>query len=192
MTQLCLENSRLLRGFEFSRNPEFRRIIEDRSRQLMVLYPGPRATLVTPETSASLRASFGERPATVIVIDGTWPQAKKMFRQTPELQELPWIGFETDRRSEYRSRRQPDPLCLSTIEAVHELIDALSRCGVCHPQPREAHHNLMAVFRFMEEIQSRCVDDATLAGYRRGPRKAESDMVPARRWERRPLLFSPK
>lgn len=192
MAHLCLKNSQLLRGYAFGDDPRFRAILEDSTRQPWVLYPGSRATVVTDETRDSLRDSFRQKPATVFVVDGTWAQAKKMFRVTPELQRLPWIAFETERRSEYRFRLQPDPLCLATIEAIHELIDALDRHGICQPLPTGAHHNLVDVFRSMNETQLRCANESTVRGYRPGPARSMDQIPPAKRWKKRSLLYRPQ
>ena len=191
MAYLCLEGSELIRGFEFGQDERFQAHLSDETRQLMVLYPGARATMASADNAEKLRASFEDRPATVLVIDGTWPQAKKMFHGTPELQTLPWLAFETERRSEYQFRLQPDPLCLSTIEAVHELIDAFARHGVCQPTPSGAHDNLLTVFRFMNEVQVRYMNDPNVPGYRRRPHRPMSEIPTAKRWERRRLLFRP-
>ncbi len=189
MAHLCLKDSELIRGFEFGEDPRFLELLNDESRQPLALYPGPQATVVNEANRDTLRESWAHRPPTVFLIDGTWPQAKKMFRVTPQLQVMPWIAFETDRRSQYKFRLQPDPLCLSTIEAVHELIDALDRFDVCHPTPDGAHQNLVDVFKSMNDTQLRYINDPALSGYRRGPYRPMNELVPAKRWQGRPILF---
>lgn len=191
MTHLCLKNSQLLRGYEFCEDPRFRAILEGATRQPWVLYPGRRSTLVNESNRDRLRDLFREKPATVFVVDGTWAQAKKMFRVTPELQTLPWIAFESERRSEYRFRLQPDPLCLATIEAVHELIDALDRHDICHPTPTAAHHNLLTVFRWLNETQLSYAQDPCAGNYRQGPPRPLDEIPTAKRWKKRALLYHP-
>src|SRR5579859_5407292 len=41
-------------------------------------------------------------PKTLIVVDGTWPQARSLVKKNPCLQALPRIGFRPRRPSQYR------------------------------------------------------------------------------------------
>jgi hypothetical protein len=61
----------------------------------------------------------------VIVVDGTWSQARKVLKQNPFLLALPRIGLTPERPSNYRIRAEPSAECVSTIEAVVHLLGAL-------------------------------------------------------------------
>jgi hypothetical protein len=61
----------------------------------------------------------------VVVVDGTWSQARKLLKQNPFLKELPRIGLSPVRPSNYRIRAEPSVECLSTIEALVHLLGAL-------------------------------------------------------------------
>lgn len=80
-----------------------------------VLYPGPDATLL----------GEGPSPAHLVVLDGTWPQAKALYRDSPWLQQLPCVGLAPVAPSSYRIRREPAAHCLSTIEAIHAALSAI-------------------------------------------------------------------
>lgn len=83
-----------------------------------LLYPSALARDVT-----TLRHE--ERPARLLVIDGTWHHAKTLYRDIPALARLPHLTLPPHLRSAFRIRRQPDVHCLSTIEAIAFALSAL-------------------------------------------------------------------
>jgi len=66
-----------------------------------------------------------DRPLTLIVLDGTWWQARKLLHLNPKLAALPRVSFTPHRLSDYRIRRQPAAHCVSTIEALAQTLSAL-------------------------------------------------------------------
>jgi DTW domain-containing protein len=71
----------------------------------------------------------------IVVLDGTWAQAKTMWWRNPWLLKLKRIALNPSRRSMYGSlRREPRRECLSTIESIAEALDALGE----DPQVGEA------------------------------------------------------
>ncbi len=86
----------------------------------------PRPTL--PEGAALLYPSPGardlaelepaERPRSLIVLDGTWHQARRLYLDNPWLQALPAVRFTPDAPSRYRIRRQSSSDHLSTVESI--------------------------------------------------------------------------
>ncbi|MFT3917067.1 MAG: tRNA-uridine aminocarboxypropyltransferase [Anaeromyxobacteraceae bacterium] len=115
MAHLSLPNSELHLGVSFEDHPRVREVAAEEGT--MLLFPGPGA--VDP---AALR---GRPPRTVVVVDGTWSQARKLIRLNPFLQALPRIGLAPERPSNYRIRREPSADCVSTIEALVHLLGAL-------------------------------------------------------------------
>ncbi len=106
-----------------------------------VLYPAADAVDVaelTPE----------KRPSHLIVLDGTWSQARRMYRANPWLHELPHLAIDPAAPSRYRVRKQPRAGCLSTIEA---LVCALR---VIEPETR-GFGQLLDVFDSMVKEQIR-------------------------------------
>ena len=78
----------------------------------------PGAALLFPSPDAAI---LGEeaRPAALVVVDGTWPTARKLVRDNPWLQALPRVRLQPQRPGNYRIRQAPRPsFQLSTIEAV--------------------------------------------------------------------------
>lgn len=83
-----------------------------------LLYPHPDARVLddlSPE----------ERPDQLIIIDGTWPQAKTIVRDTPQLHSLPCYRLAPTTPGQYRIRREPNAQSLSTLEATVAALRAL-------------------------------------------------------------------
>jgi DTW domain-containing protein len=76
-----------------------------------LLYPHAQARDVTTLSAA-------ERPRRLIVIDGTWHQARTLYRDIPALHALPHVTLPAGLRSTFQLRRQPAQHCLSTVEAI--------------------------------------------------------------------------
>jgi DTW domain-containing protein YfiP len=76
-----------------------------------LLYPGRGAKSLE-------RLAPAERPSTLVVIDGTWANARTVLRDNAWLQALPRCGIEPSAPSRYRLRKEPAFECLSTIEAI--------------------------------------------------------------------------
>ncbi|MBY0415032.1 MAG: DTW domain-containing protein [Bdellovibrionales bacterium] len=53
----------------------------------------------------------------LIVIDGTWRKAKKIFLSSKNLQPLPALSLAPTEESDYRIRKAPSENALSTLEA---------------------------------------------------------------------------
>ncbi|MBX3023992.1 DTW domain-containing protein [bacterium] len=77
-----------------------------------LLYPGPAA-----RDLATLAPR--ERPRHLVVIDGTWFLAKKIYDAHSWLRALPHVALTPRRPSAYRGlRREPQAHCLATVEAI--------------------------------------------------------------------------
>jgi len=76
-----------------------------------LLYPSPTATDLELATPA-------ERPRHLLVLDGTWSQARALYRQNPWLAGIPHFQLSPEAPSRYRIRREPRPEFVSTLESV--------------------------------------------------------------------------
>lgn len=83
-----------------------------------LLYPGPGARHLetVPESG---------RPSNLAVIDGTWQQASKIYRDSPNLRTLPCVTFRDVKPSNYRIRLGPNEAANATIEAVCRALQIL-------------------------------------------------------------------
>lgn len=103
------------------------------------------AWLLWPDGGGESRPGGPAATGTVVVLDGTWSTARTMLRENPVLQQLPRLPLDPARPSAYAIRRQPDPRCLSTIEAIHQLLEAGGQDPHCG--------RLMTLFRSMVMAQ---------------------------------------
>ncbi|XP_022936180.1 uncharacterized protein LOC111442857 isoform X1 [Cucurbita moschata] len=89
----------------------------------------------------------------LIVLDGTWAKAKRMYNENPWLRLLPHMKLDLEKMSLYSEvRRQPKTGFLSTIESI---VYALKVIGD-HP---EGLDDLLDVFESMIGDQRRCKDE---------------------------------
>jgi DTW domain-containing protein len=90
----------------------------DRLSQRLQLRPG--AGLLSPGPTATLLTELpaDQRPHQLVVVDGTWHQAKTLIREIELLKHLPRYQLMPESPSRYRIRREPDATSLSTVEAV--------------------------------------------------------------------------
>src|SRR5450755_4606253 len=112
MASLCLPNAELHVGIDLDE-----RLLSDPERPPVLLYPGEGAFDVTREPPRG--------PVTLVVVDGTWSQAKKLVKKSPALAALPRYAFVPPSPSEYRIRREPREDFVSTIEALMHVLGAL-------------------------------------------------------------------
>ncbi len=66
-------------------------------------------------------------PRTLVVVDGTWANAKKVVTKCPVLSKLPRVAFSPEKPGNYRIRKEPAEHCLSTIEAVAYVLEHLEK-----------------------------------------------------------------
>jgi len=76
-----------------------------------ILFPKPGARLLT-------ELQEDELPSQLVLIDGTWGQAKSLYRDVAQLHDLPCYSLAPEKPGEYRIRREPDDQSLSTVEAI--------------------------------------------------------------------------
>lgn len=89
----------------------------------------------------------------LIVLDGTWAKARRMYNENPWLQLLPHLKLDLNKMSLYGEvRSQPKAGCLSTIESIVYALKALG-------YKPEGLDDLLDVFKSMVEDQRRCKDE---------------------------------
>jgi DTW domain-containing protein YfiP len=138
IAHLCLPNSELHVGVDFHDSLALRHALSNPERPAVLLYPSEGAVDVFTHPPLT--------PITLVVVDGTWWQAKKLVRANPELARLPRYAFRAPTPSEYRIRREPDAAYVSTIEALVHVL------GVIEGAP-EKFRPLLAPFRAMIDTQ---------------------------------------
>lgn len=153
MSYLSLENSRLIMGQDYSGSKPVNDLIADPARHCVILYPGMQSKNLTPMSQGERSGLFPQgRKLTIFVIDGTWATARRTVRQSQNLNVLPRICFSPEKPSNFRVRKQPNPACYSTIEAIHHTIELVGSSQGFDATMRE-HDKLLYVFDKMVELQ---------------------------------------
>jgi DTW domain-containing protein YfiP len=102
-----------------------------------LLYPGSEAP-----------ARLHPPPRTLVVLDGTWRQTRKMLRRLPELSYLPHFGLEDDPSTVDRDRLRnpPRPGARSTLESIADALRILD-------SPERGRRLLDLHARFVEQTR---------------------------------------
>jgi DTW domain-containing protein len=117
MASLCLQGSSLHVGVRWDGSAELAALLSDPARPPILLYPAAEAKDILTEPPAG--------PVTLVVVDGTWSQAKNVVRDNAILRGLPRYAFTAPAPSQYRIRREPRDEYVSTIEALMYVLGAL-------------------------------------------------------------------
>ena len=123
MATLCLPRAELHVGIDWSAHAGLASALGDPARPPILLYPGPGARDILREPPPG--------PVTLVVVDGTWSQARGVVRDNPVLRALPRYAFDPPEPSQYQIRREPSAECVSTIEALMHVLGVLE-----HDPPR--------------------------------------------------------
>jgi DTW domain-containing protein YfiP len=189
LAQLSLPDAVLRRGVDFAADPVVADLVagRDGGPPPYLLFPGPNAVDLARERPAG--------PITLVVLDGTWWQARKLLRRNPAIAALPQLRLAPAAPSRYRIRREPDAHYVATIEAIALALRALEgdaaneggapEGGAIGLETADARFaSLLAPFDAMVEHQlafaSRVRDARHLrAAIARGPRRARRSQAPA-------------
>ncbi|XP_073244458.1 tRNA-uridine aminocarboxypropyltransferase 2-like [Porites lutea] len=116
LLEVCLPPEKLVirRGRRFNSKsdwPELHKIMTKPTT--LLLYPGPEAENIKKMDKLAPGEHYD-----IIVLDGTWRQAKDIFHNNPFLRQARQVQLEHDHISEYVIRTQPNSKSLCTIEAI--------------------------------------------------------------------------
>ncbi len=108
-------------------DPALLALLADPQWQPYVVFPGEQVaagrvvtdTLLTRHDTHTAASASPKRPLFVL-LDGTWPEARKMFRKSPYLDQLPMLSLQPDALSRYQLRRssRDEHVCTSEIAAL--------------------------------------------------------------------------
>lgn len=115
---LSLKNSVTLVGEDFSENTKLNELLADEDYQHVILYPS--------EHSVSVESAIhSSKKMRVILLDGTWKKAFKMWQVSGNLHALQTVHLPKDLKGNYRIRKAPSENSLSTVEAGYHLLNLL-------------------------------------------------------------------
>jgi DTW domain-containing protein YfiP len=190
LSKLSLLNSQIIVGVNFAEDPRVNSILTDSQFYCLLLYPGKNALNISEGdfTELNLERSNGRR-LVIILIDGTWPCAKKMIRLSKNLAQLPRISFSADHKSIFGIKEQPADYCLSTLESIHILIRELNNRGIEDTQNKE--DQMINVFKAMIDYQIKCSLDPALSSRANGKMgySKKEDRVTPKKWLTRNIFL---
>lgn len=95
------------------------RAVEPRSLRISASLASGSALLFPAEDARDLGELPAEAmPSGLVILDGTWSQARALLRENPALQALPKVRLSPTAPSRYRIRKEPRRHYVSTIEAI--------------------------------------------------------------------------
>lgn len=109
------------RKFSVNKSPFVERILS--SANTLLLYPGDKAINISKIPSVD---EHGE-PYNLVLIDGTWAQARSIYHTNQSLQRLKQVKLCNTGISEYVIRTQPTDNCLSTVESAALALSELEK-----------------------------------------------------------------
>lgn len=151
MTHLALSNSLLRTGVSFADDPIVQEAMA--SPSVALLFPADTAPNIDAPAAPAREAKAGsddvqewksDPPKTLVVIDGTWSQAKSLLRENPALLALPKVTLCPTTPGNYRIRKEPDAAFLSTVEAVSQTLQVWEGA---------AYASLLRPFHFLVDRQ---------------------------------------
>lgn len=105
---------KIFTGEDFREHAELQEILRDENneenKKTALLFPGA--------GSAGLTAHSGSAFTHLILLDGTWKKAKRIFYSNPFLQSLPRLSIEAEAKSLYKIRQSSFKNSFSTLEAA--------------------------------------------------------------------------
>ncbi|WP_370867357.1 tRNA-uridine aminocarboxypropyltransferase [Atopomonas sediminilitoris] len=122
MAELWPEQTQAFVWSRTEENPPLLALLADPQWQPYVVFPAefaPQAEIV--EHLAQYQgAQAASRKPLFILLDATWPQARKIFRKSPYLQGLPILSLNPDKPSAYRLRRsnREEHLCTAEVAVL--------------------------------------------------------------------------
>jgi len=161
MASLCLPGAELHVGVRWDESAALAAALGDPARPPILLYPGPDARDVLREPPTG--------PVTLVMVDGTWSQAKTVVRDNPVLRALPRYAFAAPEPSQYRIRREPSAEYVSTIEALMHVL------GVLEGEPAR-FRALLEPLRTMVDNQLAC--QAAAPAHERRKRRGRGQRTP--------------
>ena len=122
MSHLCLKDSHLIKGQDYTHNNLVNDLITDPDYHSVILYPGINSKNLTPLAVEQRAELFPKtKKLRLFVIDGTWATARKMIRQSQNLNNLQRICFSPTTPSNFRVRKQPNPIGATALPLAQKV-----------------------------------------------------------------------
>ena len=186
LSHLALTNSSLIVDTDFDENTSFLQEYKNENYHQVLLYPGENSQLIDNLKESNF---LEQKPLLIFIIDGTWPCAKKMMKNTKLLHKLPRISFTAQQSSQFLLKQQPAPTCLSTIECTYTLLEQLRLINL--EDQNLTHKQLINVLSKLVNYHIECAKDPTRSHHHTPskPYQALLTKRPLTNWKKRNLIY---
>ncbi|MGM0536298.1 MAG: tRNA-uridine aminocarboxypropyltransferase [Pseudomonadota bacterium] len=119
-----LPDTEVFTWYRTAPDPRLLALLEDRRYAPCVIFPDDQpdyADRVVGMEHVTANQADGRIPV-FIILDGTWRQARRIFRKSPYLDRLPVLPLSTERLTRYRLRKPASAAHLCTAEVAIELL----------------------------------------------------------------------
>jgi DTW domain-containing protein YfiP len=107
-------------------NQEMLALVDDPQWQPIVVFPAEYSQVQRVLTQDKIINSLDDNKRPLfILLDGTWAQAKKMFRKSPYLDVLPVLSFSPEKLSQYLVRKAAKDNQLATAEVASLVLESI-------------------------------------------------------------------
>ncbi|WBA08005.1 tRNA-uridine aminocarboxypropyltransferase [Salinivibrio kushneri] len=152
LLSLSLQHSITLVGEDFSQHPQLNALLADPDITYAVLYPEEYATPLGEVVTQPAGAKQG-----IILLDGTWKKAYKMYQLSTNLQALPSISIDAKTPSQYQIRKSRKPGALSTLEAGYMALSQLEGNAKRYQPLLDSFDTMIArQLAFLPDASKRC------------------------------------
>ncbi|WP_341659855.1 DTW domain-containing protein [Vibrio sp.] len=138
---LSLAGCYLFQGENFTQHVEFNQLLCESGVQHFVLYPSDSSS----DISKAEEVMNKNNKVRIILLDGTWKKAYKIWQLSSNLKNLPMLHLPKDLKGNYRIRKAPSNNSLSTVEAGFHVLSLL--------EPERDFSPLLDAFNHMIDFQ---------------------------------------
>ncbi|BBL88286.1 DTW domain-containing protein [Vibrio rotiferianus] len=139
---LSLNHCTCLIGEDFSDNDALNALLEDDAYQHFILYPSEQSLCLS---TLSADESAAVKKIRLILLDGTWKKAYKMWQLSTNLHAIPTVKLPENLQGHYTIRKAPSENSLSTVEAGYHALSLV--------EPDKDFEPLLTAFEKMIEFQ---------------------------------------
>ena len=119
LAHLSLQNSSIIIGENFNEDETLNNIINDEENNVLLLYPEENALVANKLTDVIRNKTV------ILILDGTWRKAYRMYQLSTNLHRLNKITLANDIKSQYVIRKHHKDSDVSSLEACAHALGAL-------------------------------------------------------------------
>ncbi len=143
--QLSLDRSDIWIGEDFSQHLALNALLQDEQTESLILYPSEHSQSLESVAKRNNKLTAENKHLCLILLDGTWKKAYKMWQLSTNLHSLPCVALPDTLQGNYRIRKAPTEQHLSTVEAGFHALSAL--------EPQTDFSPLLTAFTNMVDFQ---------------------------------------